>query len=722
VAAGLSEPPRVPAVIERFVKQLVVTLKAVVLYPPASSIPIENAEEAVKILSAILQDRADVRFSVQKDGLQYDGVTVYEAQPAFEAFAREFYNRGLSEMRFHAGVSAKHITAFLGILSQPLSALASSGGFANRLWDLGVDSITVKEAAARIVDADLLDEDSESEEQWPPTPQRIDEIIAAALGGRPRDQRLLVRIAQDSNAIVGYLRETLSGRGIDPAEALRQLKIGDLARAVSNAADPAQRADLFNSISKAIGDLDSVLRRSLLTERLLPEARSDENIASIVRHMDIDDVCHWLVEGSDADQVSIDGLARAIRNLALISLAERDTVLNAAGAAMRAAGLAEESVGDVLEMVSPSRLEVRDTPEQASTEEQPVDSIMQLVNLAPGSVARRFDGDPDFLALQEESRRGISDGDVVRSLVTLVNVDAGGMSFGSIMSLLEDTLEITIERGDYDVAADVAEALGDAARNPDLPQDRKDRITQAIVKLSGARQLAVITKAMRVYPEGSTEHKACSRFLEALGTAALEPLLDVLADEQDMTARKALVDIISLMSSGLIDELGSHVGDPRWFFARNVVAILGKTKQPEILGYLSRTLRHSDARVRRETIRALAGVRDRLAAEMLIAALDDSDAQNVQLAARYIGASQELSAVTALSQVASGEGRGNRETGPRVEAIEALGRLGSRDALPTLEEVAGKRALVRAGRVRELRTAAEHAIAAISRAQGGGQS
>lgn len=721
MAAGLSESPRVPAAIERFVKQLVVTLKAVLLYPPASSIPLENADAAVKMLSAILQDRAEVRFTIQKDALLYDGNAVYKGQAAFESFAQELYNRGLAELRFHAGVSTKHITAFLGILNQPIDELASSGGFENRLWDLGVDSITVKEAATRIVDSSLIDEDIESEEQWPPEPTRIDDIVAAALGGRPRDQRLLVRVAGDSKAMTRYFKETLTGRGVDPTEALRQLKIGDLARAVARSVDSAQRADLFNSISKAIADLDPELRRSLLTERLLPEARGDENIASIVRHMDIDDVCHWLVDGTEADQVSVDGLARAIRNLALISLAERDTVLNAAGAAMRAAGLAEESVGDVLEMVSPSRLEVRDRPEHAPSDEQPVESIMQLVNLAPGSVARRFDDDPDFLALQEESRRGISDGDVVRSLVTLVSVDAAGTNFGSMMALLEDTLELTIERGDYDVAADVAESLRSAVANTDLPRERTERIEQALAKLSGTRQLTLVTKAMRVYPEGSVEHAACSQFLGALGTAALDPLLDVLADEPDMTARKALVDIISSMSSDLIDELGARVSDPRWFFARNVVAILGRTKRPEILSYLNRTLRHGDARVRRETIRALASVRDRLAVEMLVAALDDSDAQNVQLAARYIGASQELSAVAALASVAQGEGRGNRESGPRVEAIEALGRLGSTEALPVLEEIVGKRALVRAARVRELRTAAEHAIAAIASARGGAQ-
>jgi HEAT repeat protein len=168
------------------------------------------------------------------------------------------------------------------------------------------------------------------------------------------------------------------------------------------------------------------------------------------------------------------------------------------------------------------------------------------------------------------------------------------------------------------------------------------------------------------------------------------------------------------MASEHIERLGSHVSDSRWYFVRNVVAILGKTRAPSALAYLSRTLRHPDARVRRETVRALAGIRDRLADEMLVAALDDVDGANVQLAARYLGAGQRVGASAALQLVAAGEGRGNRETGVRTEAMEALGRLGATEALGLLESIAGKRRRIGGAKTRELRLAAEHAIAAIT--------
>jgi len=104
--------------------------------------------------------------------------------------------------------------------------------------------------------------------------------------------------------------------------------------------------------------------------------------------------------------------------------------------------------------------------------------------------------------------------------------------------------------------------------------------------------------------------------------------------------------------------------------------------------------------------------------QLLVTALADDDAQNVQLAARYLGASGEPSAVDPLEQVARGDGRGNRSVGPRVEAIEALGRLGASSSLPALQSLTVRRGLL-GGRNREVRAAAESAIARI-RATGEG--
>ena len=715
---------KAPASVERFIKQMVVTLKAVLLYPPASSIPRENAQEAVELLAKVLRDSAEARFVVAKDALFFDNVPVHPGQVAFQSFARELYNRSLAEVRFHAGASADDIVRFLGIIRTPNYELAEAGGFENRLWDLGVDSITVRETSARIVDAGLApDEDhtssEEAAEDWPLDKAAIDEILAAAFKGRPRDQRMLVRVIQDPESVKQYLTESLHTRGLSAEQGIQAMQFNEMAHMAAQQPEE-QRPALFRALAEAVEALDPELRREFVTEKLLPDARTDDAVASVVRQMDIDAVSKLLVEGLAEDSVSIDGLARAIRNLALISLSDRDEVLNSVGAAMRESGIPSETIDEVLEQAAPSKLIVggeQTGPPTAAEEDSTIDSILKMIDMAPTSVAERFNDDPEFVQLQEESRRGLSDGDVARALVTLASVNSQGEQFDKIMTEIENTIDLLIEQGEYEVAADAAEALAEAQQTPELPADRLKRIQQVLVSLGDTEAMKSVTKAMRMFRTGSPEHASCKRLLDSLGQIAIDPLLEVLADEPDMSARKALVDIVSEMAGKHIDELSKRVGDGRWYVVRNVVAILGKTKSSAILPSLGRTLRHGDARVRRETVRALAGVHDRLADEMLIAALEDSDAQNVQLAARYLGTTRSRGAVAALLHAAQGEGRGNREIGPRVEAIEALGRIGAPEAVPVLESLAGKRSLIGSSRVRDLKSAAEAALQSIASRQ-----
>lgn len=718
--AARRDAPKVPVAIERFVKALVVTSKAAALYPPASSIPRETAKDAVAVLREVLRERPELRLGVTKDGLRYGDLAVFPDQEAYTAFAFELYSRKLADIRFHAGIEPGDLVKFLAILRHTPAEIDSAGGFENRLWDEGVGTITVTEARVSIVDAgSLAGMESDAATAPPMSRSEIDEALAAAYSGRPRDQLTVARFVGDRKAVASYLTETLVGSG-DLHDLLSAgERFAELAEVSYEFGGEEGRPELLRALGEALQELSPDVCRSLLVDAILPEARTNEALAAVVRQIDIDTVCGMLVQDVVDDESSRDGLARAIRNLALISMADRDEVVTAAGAAMRGAGLSEGLVSDVLELAQPSRLMVRERASASAGHERPADAIFKLMDLAPTPQRTASEeDDPGILGLRDESRRGITDGDVVMTLVALVGLDQREQQFAATMSALEDSLDLLIERGELDIAADAADALRAAADNEALSSEQRMRVTRALGRLTKPSDIRTVAHALRLYEPDSIEHLAATRLLDALGVIAIEPLLEQLADEPDMAVRKSIIDLLSQMASDYIIELGAHVNDPRWFVVRNVVQILGSTHSSAVLPYLERTIRHHDGRVRRETIRAAAGITDRLATEMLIAALADDDAPNVQLAARYLGASGVRTAMAPLEVVARGEGRGNRDVGPRVEAIEALGRLGAVEAVPTLEALAGKRAIIGAARTRELRAASESALARI-RSQGG---
>jgi len=717
--AGKQRDESAPLIIERFVKALVVTEKAVTLYPPTSSIPMEAATTCISILTEALQERSDVTLVVTKQGLYHNERPLFPGQSAYEGFALSLYNRHLAEVRFHTGLRSRDITTFLSLVQMQPDELASAGGFESQMWDLGISTITVTEAHVAIVDPSMDGvEDGVARPKL--TRHEIDEILAAAYGGRPRDQLTIARFLDDHVSVADYISQTYAGSGGQPDILAAAERFAEFAEIAYEVGGDVNRAMLMHSLGEAFGELPAALKRQLLMDEILPEARTNEALASVVRQIDIDEVCRMLVEDLDEDAASREGLARAIRNLSMISMSDRDEIQQAAGAAMIGAGFSEELVGDVLESAAPSRLTVRDQSGAASQAERPAEAIYKLMDLAP--LPERDvsgDDDPAIKVIRDEARRGITDGDVIMALVSLAGMDARHVQFASTMAQLEDSLEVLIERGEYDVAADAADALTAASQNELLDSAQQERLRKAISRFSKPGDLKAIAHALRLYKPGSAEYDASRRLLTVMGSAAVEPMLEQLAQETDMAARKQLVDLLSRMALQFISEFGRHVSDPRWFVVRNVVSILGSTKASAVLPYLERTVRHPEPRVRREVLRALSGISDRMAHQMLISMLDDDDAQNVQLAARYLGAAGATAAAPALEQVARGEGRGNRETGPRVEAIEALGRMRAKESLPSLEALAGKRSLLGAAKARELRAAAEAAIARIGSTSGG---
>lgn len=441
-------------------------------------------------------------------------------------------------------------------------------------------------------------------------------------------------------------------------------------------------------------------------ERLLPDARLDDSLADVIRQMDLREVCDVIAEGLGRGDGARDDLLRAIRNLAALASDDRESVASKARAALVAAGASESDAAALVEAALPTQL--RPNPDAEGGDSRIATEIERIAE----AMWRTVDISPDEIAgLRDEANAGLTDGDVVFSLVTLLANERRPDEFARLMESVEDGLGMLVDWGEYDAAATSAAALDGLTRAEDLAVAETDRVEHALVGMATSARLQKVAAAMRVFRTGSPENAACRRLLEVLGEHAISPLLEVLARESDMSARKQIIDIISGVAAQHVSALGRRVNDPQWFVVRNVVSILGATRDPAALAYLPGPLRHADARVRRETIRALANIRDRRSVELLAAALTDSDQQNVQLAARHLGALNAVDAVDALAAVAAGDNRTVRDVTPRIEAIEALGEIGGPRAEGLLADIASRRSILGGGRSREVRAAAEAALA-----------
>jgi HEAT repeat protein len=170
--------------------------------------------------------------------------------------------------------------------------------------------------------------------------------------------------------------------------------------------------------------------------------------------------------------------------------------------------------------------------------------------------------------------------------------------------------------------------------------------------------------------------------LLALGAEVVTPLVRSLVAASDLSARRAYRDALVDLDRVGVPLLEDMIGDERWFVVRNMVGILGEIRSADAIDHFARTIRHSDVRVRRETIIALSKFGGEEAVQQLLVGLADTEPTLRSAAALGLGLTKAGTAVVPLIKRLGGES--DQDT--VVEIVRALGRIGDPRAVKVLAE------------------------------------
>jgi HEAT repeat protein len=217
--------------------------------------------------------------------------------------------------------------------------------------------------------------------------------------------------------------------------------------------------------------------------------------------------------------------------------------------------------------------------------------------------------------------------------------------------------------------------------------------------------------------------------LVAFGQAAVDPLIACLSIEESMTVRRRLIAAIVCFGDVALPSILDGFKDERWFVVRNMATLLAELGNESSLPVLGRSLRHQDHRVRRELARAIARIGGRHAVRLLRSGLMDSDVIVRQTCLAFLAAARDTSVLSGITAIATERARDKDGQELRKMAIQALGQIGDRSAVPLLVQLLKTRWWFRRTEPEEIRAAAATALgllggpqawAALQRAQGCG--
>jgi HEAT repeat protein len=155
------------------------------------------------------------------------------------------------------------------------------------------------------------------------------------------------------------------------------------------------------------------------------------------------------------------------------------------------------------------------------------------------------------------------------------------------------------------------------------------------------------------------------------------------------------------------------IDDRRWYLVRNIIYILGRIGKEQSLPYIQRGFNHEDIRVRRESIQALGLIGGPKGIALLVKALTDNDVRIRCMAAIHLGKGGKKAGLIPLLEVVQSKDFFKREPAEIKAFFNAIGMVGSNEAVPVLQQLLERKSWFGRGKTDEIRTEAANALATI---------
>ena len=169
------------------------------------------------------------------------------------------------------------------------------------------------------------------------------------------------------------------------------------------------------------------------------------------------------------------------------------------------------------------------------------------------------------------------------------------------------------------------------------------------------------------------------KLVDLLGHQVLDGLLEALCEEEDLSRRRQIFDLMVALGPPVVPRARALLQDGRWYVQRNMIALLRQIGGGLPLDALRHGLEQPDPRVRLEAVKGLG--RGPVTPELIARAVNDPDPKVAQAAVAAVGKHRLAAGVGPLVALLEPLDPFGRNRILRLRALEALGELGDPSAL-----------------------------------------
>ncbi len=279
------------------------------------------------------------------------------------------------------------------------------------------------------------------------------------------------------------------------------------------------------------------------------------------------------------------------------------------------------------------------------------------------------------------------------------------------VNILIRILDAFLTLGEFTKASDLLKRVYIILKTYELQDWQIENIQRIITEAGEEVRIERIGKVLE--REEGVRLGEVNDYLLLLQKNSIKPLIKLLGELKNSKTRRAFCDALSEIGKNAIELFTPFIDDRRWYLVRNITYILGRIGKEQSLPYIQKVFNHEEIRVRREAVQALGLIGGPKAIGLLVRALTDNDVRIRCMAAINLGKVGKKTGLIPLLEVVQSKDFYKREPAEIKAFFNAIGMVGSNEAIPVLQQLLERKSWFGRGKTDEIRTGAANALAMI---------
>jgi hypothetical protein len=667
-------------------------------YPDEHPLTARSIQNFLLKLDELLEFSDEVTIGIARDTLMVGNSTL-EKNAVFSDLAQNLFDCDIAVLSIRRSVTHHDLCTFFRLLGETTADIRATGGFSQRLRERGVTGLSVIDINYSSFHATEMDviEAAESEEELESRELPWDGFISALTAGQldPDGEEFTVQSLDPS-----LLANLLNQKKLDPAEDESKEKSTEAESYDSTITSFFKQLDREDIDSRTRED--SLRKMSLFIDRLNPELRKqllNSTFATLGGHKNLTETVVSglsaetlmdIVEDVSNDKIEIPpGLFNLVSHLARTKTSGDGP----ARVIQKHDGVSDDLLDERIRTIFQSAGTPGDfIPETYQSFLEDVLNTEKLDILPQETI--------------DEMTAGLSGHSVETSImeVVLEVIDAEPMSEQSdLLTLnLTDLVRYFAEVGDFVSLITVYDRL---QRHREESEAFSIPIAeQTLLLYSEAEFVAAVIAGFEAW--GPEKHDEISRLIKHVSGPFVDPLINRIADEENMAMRQFLMSLLFEIGEPAKQAAIRHLQDKRWYLVRNLVILLRRFNDPEVMPPLRFLIGHSHPKVHLEALKTYQHFKDPKADRYLLRELKNAQQQrqlNAAFLARNSRSAEVHQALLTLLVELEKTGK-DPEYKLRSLIVKSLAEIGDPGFLPVLHEALKGRNLLRPAIFTEYKT------------------